>query len=105
MPLPKYFGTILKRSIVIDIIKDLIKNEWFQVDSCSTFSKSCKQYPTIEDMKGIQTKRRILLLQFCLVILIHPIKNATVGTLLQDHVQNELLLLEFCSNILVVFYK
>ena len=56
-------------------------------------------------MKGIQTKRRILLLQFCLVILMHPIKNATVGTLLQDHVQNKLLLLEFCSTILVVFDK
>ena len=32
----------------------------------------------------------------------HPIKNATVGTLLQDHVQNELLLLEFCSTVLVI---
>ena len=53
-------------------------------------------------MKGIQAKRRILLLQFCLVILMHPIKNATVGNLLQDHVQNELLLLEFCSTILAI---
>ena len=51
-------------------------------------------------MKGIQTKRRILLLQFCLVILMHPIKNDTVGTLVQDHVQNDSLLLEFCSTIL-----
>ena len=56
-------------------------------------------------MKGIQTKRRILLLQLCLVILMHPIKNDTVGTLLQDHVQNELLLPEFCSTSLVIFYK
>ena len=71
------------------------------MNSCSTFPKICKQYPTIEDMKGIQTKRRILLLQFCLVILIHPIKNDTVGTWLQDHVQKKLLLLEFCSTILV----
>ena len=31
----------------------------------------------------------------------HPIKNATVGTLLQDHVQNESLLPEFYSTILV----
>ena len=37
--------------------------------------------------------------------LMHPIKNATVGTLLQDQVQSELLLLEFCSTILAVFYK
>ena len=51
-------------------------------------------------MKGIQTKIRILLLQFCLVILMHPIKNATAGTLFQDRVQNESLLLEFCSTIL-----
>ena len=56
-------------------------------------------------MKGMQTKRRIPLLQFCLVILMHLIKNDTVETLLQDHIQNELLLLEFCSTILVVFYK
>ena len=72
------------------------------MDSCSTVSKICKQYPTIEDMKGIQTKRRILLIQFCLVILMHPMKNATVGTLLQDHVQNEPILSEFCSTILVI---
>ena len=102
MSLLKYFSTILKRSIVTDIIKDLIKNEWFQVDSCSTFSKICKQYPTIEDMKGMQTKRRIPLLQFCLVILMHLIKNDTVGTLVQDRVQNESLLLEFCSTILAI---
>ena len=75
------------------------------MESCSTVSKICKQYPTTESMKGIQTKRRILLLQFGLVILMHPIKNDTVGTLLQDRVQNELLLLEFCSTILAVFYK
>ena len=75
------------------------------MNSCSIVSKICKQYTTIEDTKGIQTKKRILLLQFCLVILVHPIKNATVGNLLQDHIQNELLLLEFCSTILVVFYK
>ena len=31
----------------------------------------------------------------------HPIKNATTGTLLQDHVQNESPLPEFYSNILV----
>ena len=31
-----------------------------------------------------------------------PNKNATVGTLLQDHVQNELLLSEFCSTILAI---
>ena len=52
-------------------------------------------------MKGIQTKRRILLLQFCLIILMHPIKNATGGTLPQGRVQNESLLPEFCSTILV----
>ena len=72
------------------------------MNSCSTFSKICKQYPTIEDMKGIQTKRRILLLQFCLVILMHPIKNDTVGTLVQDRVQNESLLSQFCSTILAI---
>ena len=72
------------------------------MDSCSTVSKICKQYPTIEDMKGVQTKRRILLLQFCLVILMHPIKNDTVGTLLQGCVQNESLLLEFCSTVLAI---
>ena len=72
------------------------------MDSCSTVSKICKQYPTIEDLKGIQTKRRILLLQFCLVILMHPVKNDTVGTLLQDCAQNESLLLEFCSTVLAI---
>ena len=56
-------------------------------------------------MKGIQTKRRILLLQFGLVILMHPIKNATVGTLLQDRIQNESLLPEFYSTILVTLMK
>ena len=72
------------------------------MNSCSSVSKICKQYPTLEDMKGSQTKGRILLLQFCLIILMHPIKNATVGTLLQECVQNELLLPEFCSTILVI---
>ena len=105
MLLSKHFSTILKRSMATGIIKHLIKNELFQVNSCSTFSKICKQYPTIEDMKGIQTKRRILLLQYGLVILMHPIKNATVGTLPQDRVQNESLLPEFCSTIQMVFYK
>ena len=71
------------------------------MDSCSTVSKICKQYPTIEDMKGIQTKSRILLIQFRLIILMYPIKNDTVATLVQDRVQNELLLLEFCSTVLV----
>ena len=71
------------------------------MDSCSTVSKICKQYPTMEDMKGIQTKRWILLLQLCLIILMHPIRNATAGTLPQDRVQNESLLPEFCSTILV----
>ena len=52
-------------------------------------------------MKGIQTKRRMLLLQLCLIILIHSIKNATGGTLPHDRVQNESLLPEFCSTILV----
>ena len=52
-------------------------------------------------MKRIQTKRRILLLQFCLIILMHPIQNATVWTLLQGHIQNETILPEFCSTILV----
>ena len=51
-------------------------------------------------MKGIQTKRRILLLQFCLVILMHPKQNDTVGALVQDRVQNESLLPQFCSTIL-----
>ena len=72
------------------------------MNTCSTFSKICKQYPTIEDMKGIQTKRRILLLQFCLVILMHPKKNDTVGALVQDCVQNESLLSQFCSTILAI---
>ena len=71
------------------------------MDSCSIFSKICKQYPTLEDMKGIQTKRRILFLHFCLVILMRLTKNDKVGTLPQDHVQNESLLPEFCSTILV----
>ena len=53
-------------------------------------------------MKESQTKRRILLLQFCLIALMRPMKNATVGTLLQDRVQNESLLPEFCSTILVI---
>ena len=48
-------------------------------------------------MKGIQTKRRTLLSQFCLIIFMHPMKYATVGTLLRDRIQNESLLLEFCS--------
>ena len=68
------------------------------MDSCSTFSKICKQYPTIEDMKGIQAKRRILLLQFCLVILMHPIKNATVGNLLQDHIQKRITVIRVLFN-------
>ena len=78
MALSKYFSTMPNRWIVTDMIKDPIKNEWFQSGSCSTVSKICKQYPTLEDMKGIQTKWRILLIQFCLIILMHPIQNATV---------------------------
>ena len=64
--------------------------------------KICKQYATIEGMKGSQTKRRIFLLQLCLIVLVYPIKKDTVGTLLQDRVQNESLLPEFCSTILVI---
>ena len=64
--------------------------------------KSASNTATIEGMKGSQTKRRILLLQFCLIVLMHPIKDATVGTLLQVRVQNESLLPGFCSTILVI---
>ena len=88
MVVSKFFSTILKRSVITNIIKVPIKNERYQADSYSTVSKISKQYAKIEDMKGSQTKRRILLLQFCLIVLMHPTKDATVGTLLQDRVQN-----------------